>query len=106
MARELWWASLNKQSPRYAEWLKILETDRVSLLSPWPAQAKLGDETTDVYALDWQDLDGEQSQRLLEVVAAKFGVETKEVEADLDRDGHFPIRAQDVTVFYDVRAFL
>jgi hypothetical protein len=106
MARELWWASLNQQSPRYADWLKILGDDRVPLLSPWSAQAKLGDETTEVYALDWQNLDGDASQRLLEFVAAKFCVATEEIEKDLDRDGHFPIRAQDVTVFYDVRAFL
>lgn len=106
MARELWWASLNKESPRYADWFKILGTDHVPLLSPWAAKANLGGETTEVYALDWQNLDGDASQRLLEFVANKFGVGTEVIEADLDRDGHFPIREQDVTVFYDMRAFL
>ena len=106
MARELWWATLNQSSPRYADWRKILGEDRVPLLSPWAAQAKLGEETTHVYALDWHDLDGDASQRLLEFVAAKFGVATEVIEADLNRDGHFPIREQDVTVFYDMRAFL
>jgi len=106
MARELWWASLNHSSPRYADWFAILGQDRVPLLSPWTAKAKLGEETCEVYALDWQNLEGDASQRLLEFIAKKFGVGTEVIEADLDRDGHFPIREQDVTIFYDIRAFL
>lgn len=106
MANKLWWASLSQQSPRYAEWHRILGSDEVPLLSPFPAEAVLGEEMTNVYALDWQNLDGEASQRLLEFLANKFGVETKVIEADLDRDGHFPIREQDVTVCYSMRAFL
>ena len=106
MTRELWWASLDKSSPRYADWRAILGTDKVSLVSPWSAQAKLGDETCEVYLLDWQDLDGEASQRLLDFLAAKFCVETKVIEEDLDKDGHFPIRATDVYVCFDMRAFI
>lgn len=102
----LWWARLSTTSPRYADWRKILDSEEVPLLSPGSHSAKLGEETTEVYLLDWQSLDGEASERLLEFLANKFGVETKVIEADLDRDGHFPIRAEDVTISFDVRAFL
>lgn len=106
MARELWWASLNQQSPRYRDWYGILEDDRVPLLSPWSASARLGEETCDVYALDWQNLDEGQSERLLDFLAKKFVANKEEIVKDFDRDGFMPIRATDVTVFYDMRAFL
>ncbi len=104
--RKLWWASLNSSSPRYADWKAILGTDSVPLLSPGSAEAQLGEETCEVYALDWQNLDGEQSQRLIDFLSKKFSADPKEIESDLDRDGHMPIRAADVTVCYDMRAFL
>ena len=104
--RELWWASLNQQSPRYRDWYGILEDDRVPLLSPFSASAKLGEEICEVYALDWQNLDEAQSTRLLDFLAHKFNASQDEIAKDLDRDGHMPIRAADVTVCYDMRAFL
>lgn len=106
MPRELWWASLNESSPRYADWFQILGTNRIPLLSCWSAEAKLGEETCEVYGLDWQALDQEQSDRLLGFLSKKFNADPKEIEGDLDRDGYMPIRASDVTVCYDLRAFL
>lgn len=103
---KLWEASLNKQSPRYADWLHILGTDRVTLLSPKTAKTQLGEEACEVYLLDWQDMDEEQSRRLLDFLAKKFGVEASAIEKDLDATGHFPIREADVTIFYSMRAFL
>lgn len=106
-ANSLWWASLDHSSPRYRDWYGILNDDRVPLLSPFSTHAQLGEEKdVEVYGLDWQNLDGEQSDRLLNFIAHKFGVTQEEVAKDLDRDGLFPIRAADVTVFYSLRAFL
>jgi len=106
MARELWTATLDSSSPRYADWRKILGSDKVPLVSPASVQAKLGDETCEVYLLDWQGLNGVASQRLLKFLAAKFCVEMKVIEEDLDRDGHFPIRATDVFVSFSLAAFI
>jgi len=103
---ELWWASLNQSSPRYRDWFSILGTDKVPLLSPHTGKTKLGEEEANVYLLDWQHLDQEQSDRLLAFLANKFAVDASVIESDLDETGHFPIREADVTVFYSMRAFL
>jgi len=104
--RDLCWASLDKTSPRYADWFHILGTDRVPLRSPGSGQSKLGEETAEVYLLDWPNLDEQQKSRLLSLLAKKFSADPKEIQADLDRDGHFPIRAADVYVCFDIRAFI
>jgi hypothetical protein len=103
---EMWSATLNPASPRYADWKAILDSDHVTLLSPMPGKTKLGDEECEVYLLDWQDLDEEASLRLLNFVAKKFNASVDEISADLDRDGHFPIRASDVIVSMSLRMFL
>jgi len=104
--RELWWARLDSNSPRYADWKRILGTDKVPLLSPGSGQTKLGEETAEVYLLNWPGLDTEQQSRLLDFLAKKFDSPIEPIKADLDRDGHFPIRAADVSVAFDMRAFL
>jgi len=104
--RELWYASLDKSSPRYADWFHVLGTDRVPLRSPSSGRSKLGEETAEVYLLDWPNLDKQQKSRLLGFLAKKFSADQKEIQADLDRDGHFPIRAADVYVCFDMRAFI
>lgn len=103
---ELWEAKLNGSSPRYADWKAILGTDKVPLLSPQTAETKLGEETCAVYLMDWQNLDEEASNRLLDFLAKKFNADREVIAADLDETGYFPIREADVTVFYDMRAFL
>lgn len=103
---ELWEAKLNGSSPRYKDWLSILGAEKVPLLSPQTARALFGAETCAVYLLDWQHLDEEASNRLLDFLAKKFNADKSVIEADLNETGHFPIRESDVIVFYDVRAFL
>jgi hypothetical protein len=102
----LWHATLNPASPRYKDWLEILGTDRVELLHPKTIQTKLGEEEAEVYVLDWLNLEGEASQRLLDFLARKFNAEKAVIEKNLDEDGVFPIRAQDVIVSFDLRAFM
>ena len=103
--RELWWATLDSHSPRYADWLRILGTDKVPLLSLGSGQTKLGEETEEVYLLNWPGLDEGQKSRLLDFLAKKFSANLDEIRSDLDKNG-FPIRASDVTVCFDMRAFL
>jgi hypothetical protein len=104
---KLWWAKLNTSSPRYREWYGILDSDDVPLIQPQSTLADLGPEKdVEIYALDWQNLDEGQSERLLTCLSRKFGADSEVIQHDLDRDGHLPIRAADVTVFYDARAFL
>lgn len=103
--RELWWARLDSKSPRYASWLEILGTDKVPLLTPGSGQTKLGEETEEVYLLNWPGLDEGQKRRLLDFLAKKFSADLDEIRSELDKNG-FPIRASDVSVFFDMRAFL
>jgi hypothetical protein len=102
----LWHATLNPASPRYKDWLDILGQDRVELLHPRSFEANLGEETCEVYLLDWLNLDGEASERLLAFIANKFGAEKEVIEKNLNDDGYFPIRAADVIVSFDLRAFM
>ena len=102
----LWWARLCHGSPRYEIWREILGSDDVPLLAPSSVEAILGETPERVYLLDWQNLDGEASDRLLNFLTTKLGTAKEEIEADLNRDGHFPIREADVNVFFDARAFL
>jgi len=105
--KELWHATLDSKSPRYEDWKRILGTDRVPLMRPFSTHADLGPEKdVEIYLLDWQQLDEEQSSRLLAFLAQKFNVLEQEIENDLDCDGHFPIRAADVFVTFDMRIFL
>lgn len=48
----LWSATLDPDSPRYAQWKEILGSEIVPLKSPSLFKTKLGDEEDGVYALD------------------------------------------------------
>jgi len=105
--RRLWWANLHHTSPRYEEWLAILGTDDVPLLHPGIVHGSLGHEEgkCDVYLLDLTRLTKEQMDRLVAFVAKKFGAPEEEVCDEILRQG-FPIRAADVSICFDVRAFV
>lgn len=103
---KLWDAHLFPQSPRYAEWERILGTNEVPLRSSMPFRATLGEDSDSVYLLDTEKLSPEQRSRLIQHVAKKFGAEQAEVAAQLDQDRHFPIREADVVVAFSMRAFL
>jgi hypothetical protein len=103
---KLWDAHLFPQSPRYAEWYHVLDTNEVPLLRPMPIRATLGEQSESVYLVDLKRLSPEQRSRLIRHVAHRFGAPEAEVAEQLDRDGHFPIREADVTVAFSLRAFL
>jgi len=103
---ELFKAILNPQSPRYDDWLRVLGQDSVPLKSPQTHLANLGDEAdVEVYSLDIEKLSEGQSDRLATWIAEKFGVAPK-IARDAIASLGFPVRAVDVHVSYDLRAFV
>jgi hypothetical protein len=106
MARELWWARLVSTSPRYADWFSILGTDNVPLRSPGEGETVfIGEGKVQAYVLDLDKLSEDQFDKLITFVAKKFRADREVVRKEVQRDG-FPIRAEDVTISYDMRAFL
>lgn len=105
-ATRLWSATLNPSSPRYLDWRKVFTSDSVPVLSPFPVKAILGNEEGLVYALDWDAMDGDTSERLIDFIAKKFNTTKKEVERQINDDGVFPIRESDVIVSYSLKSFI
>ncbi len=106
MSVELWHAILNPNGPKYATWFEIFGSGRVPLKSSKSVTATLeGEGSVEVYLLDLSALSLGQKARLYSAVAVKFGVPIYEVEAEIAKNG-FPIRAADVIVSFDMRAFV
>jgi hypothetical protein len=105
MSARLWWATLNPRSLHYREWREILGGDEVPLRSPVPITAELADEKdVRVYVLDIAALSPEQKERLTRAAMRRFDHDRAEVEAQLASIG-FPIREEDCSVAFDLRAF-
>jgi len=109
---ELWSAILNPRGPNYANWLEILGNTRVPLRSPTSVKAELGgddrfhsEKDVECYLLNVGALTLSQRARLVGFLAKKFGTPIYEIEAEINRVG-FPIRAADVLVAIDARAFV
>lgn len=106
MTVELWQAILNPRGPHYESWHQVFGESHIPLKSCKPSLATLGEESNvEVYLLDLSALTLPQRSHLLGIVAKKFGVPIYEVEAEINRNG-FPIRAADLIVRYDMRAFV
>ena len=106
MSTELWQAILNPQGPNYQTWLEIFGTNQVPLKNPAEVKAQLhGEGQADVYILDIEALTLPQRARLWSKVAKKFNAPIYEVQAEIAKKG-FPIRAADVIVSFDMRAFV
>jgi hypothetical protein len=104
-AMKLWWAKLCTSSPRYEAWRQILGSDDVPLKSPGSGPTMLGNEKVEVHLLDLVKMTPEQRTRLIDWVVEKFGEKRELVESEIYLVG-FPIRTEDVAVFFDMRAFL
>lgn len=107
----MWSAILNPRGPNYASWKHVLDSERVPLKSPHSVSADLGDgvrvvpeNSVEVYLLNLQAMTLGQRARLVGFVAKKFDCPVSEVEAEIAAKG-FPIRAVDVIVSFDMRAF-
>jgi hypothetical protein len=103
---ELWTCILNSSSANYETWHRIFGEDRVPLQSSRPVRAQLGSETdVEAYMLNLNAMTLRQRANLLSSLAQKFKCPISEIEAELQQRG-FPIRAVDVVVSYDMRAFV
>ena len=106
MSVELWKAILDPGGPHYQEWHQIFGESRVPLESCKSQMASLGEEKdVEVYKLNLSAMTLEQRSRLLGHIAKRFNVPIYEVEAEIAKVG-FPIRAADLIVSYDMRAFV
>lgn len=106
MNHQMWKATLNPSSPRYLEWRKIFESDDVPLISPLTFSAKLGTQSDFVHLLDWHNIVGDESDRLLKYFSDKFHVPEDDLLREFDSTGHIPIRQSDVIISYSLRAFI
>jgi hypothetical protein len=103
---QLYSAILNPSGPNYTSWHDVLGSDSVPLKSCASAKAELGAEKdVEVYFLNLSALTLPQRSRLLSFLARKFAAPIYEVETEISRVG-FPIRAADVIVSFDMRAFV
>lgn len=105
MTRKLWTATLVPSSPRYQDWRAILGSDEVPIANPKPFATQLGPDLVEVHTLDMSRITRDQFGRLVDVIVERFGVKGREAVRTLESDG-FPIRAADVSVTYELRAFL
>jgi len=103
----MWEAMLSPSSPRYQIWHGIFGHDNhIPIHSPIAVKAKLDGEPEEVYLLDWQNMDEFASGNLVRFIMQKFGVDFDTAEENLDIQGFFPIRREDLIVSMSMRAFM
>ena len=99
-------AFLLKDSPRYADWIKVFGVNRVQIRGALPQLANVCDQPdTEIYLLDLNALTSEQRERLVSHLSQKFNLARRKVERDLKEKG-MPILAEDVGVPIDLRYFV
>ena len=83
---------------RQAEWLAVLGTDEIPIISPIPLLADLPDQPNSlVYEMDIDALNSDQLMALIRHLAEKFRLEMDYTRAYVINNG-VPILANDVTV--------
>ena len=103
---EYWNAKLNPASPRYVIWRTIFDQDEIEIMSPVPVKGKLDGGEEYVYLLDWQNMSLPASDALVNFLTEKFQTTSEIVLRQLDSDGVFPIRKDDVLVSAHFPSFL
>lgn len=86
-----------REGTESAEFISVLGTDRVPIISPVPSQAALEGVVQDVLFLDTERLFENQWGRLLDHYQRRSGVPRAEVERDITRYG-LPIRLSSISV--------
>lgn len=91
-------ATINEQSSRYADWMRVFGTNQVVLKSPL-AHAGIfpGVGKKDCYDVDLAALTPAQRERMILHISERFDIPLEEVRAELDNVG-MPILADDVIV--------
>lgn len=102
----LYSAILNPSGPNFEYWNHVLGSHRVPLESAQPKLATLGEENNvEVYMLNLKGLTLRQRAKLVDFLSRKFNASISAVESDIAFRG-MPIRAADVIVAIDQRAFV
>jgi hypothetical protein len=92
------WVTISDRSPRHAQWLAVLGTDRVPVLSPLSHLALLpGRGPSRVFLVALDQLTAGQRERLLDFLCARFDVPRDEGEREMAAHG-VPILDEDVIV--------
>ena len=106
MSYSLYSAILNPSGPNFEEWNQVLGSHRVPLESPETHLATLGEEkSVEAYLIALKALTLRQRANLSAHLARKFRVTIDEVEHKFQMEG-IPIRAADVIVSFNMRAFV
>lgn len=93
----IYWATIRGWARR-REWMKVLGTETVPILSPVPQRADLPNYPNYlVYMVDVAALSTEQRERLVTFLAKKFGVPEAELQRDIETRG-VPILAEECTI--------
>jgi hypothetical protein len=102
----LWTSTLNPQGPNYEDWLKILGTGAVPLISPrWRLAEVAGEKNVPIFLLNIRGLTLSQRARMVNSLAQRYNLSISEVETEIAKTG-IPIRTADVIVSYSTRAFV
>ena len=93
------WATIDDDDPRAADWQAVFGTLTVPIESPEPHWGHLPgyDQPERVFMLAWWLLPADQIARLTRHISQKFSLSEPEVTAQLARHG-VPILAHNVTV--------
>jgi hypothetical protein len=97
--------TLNKQSPRYGDWMKVFGCATVEVTAALPRILDIRGERREAFLVNLKALDDGQRRRLVEHLAGKFGAEAAEVEQEIDAVG-LPILTEDTTWSMDLRWFV
>ena len=104
--RRLWWATLRKDSPRYASWHALFPDDEIPLITPRSIRMEfVGEGELHGHLLDFARMSHDQTERLCTFVAALRGGTPGDVATQIIEHG-FPVRAEDVTLGFDMRGFV
>lgn len=92
-------AIINRDSPRYQNWIEVFGTDTVEVLDPQPHINEGPDEARAFFRLDVESLTSEQCRRLVRFLSQRWKLSPTEVEKLIDDPAHgVPIRADDVAI--------
>jgi hypothetical protein len=101
-----WKARLNPSSPRYREWRKIFNGDEIQLINNIAYEASLNGQRDTIFLINWFEVMGTEADRMVAYFAEKNNESIEKTEKDLDHDGSVAIRAIDVLITYDSKAFI
>lgn len=99
-------ALLNEKSERYQEWLDVFGANVIPITNALaPARVSVLGVMREVYFLDLRAITPLQRSRLLQHLAVKFSIPTREIASTIDEIG-VPILANDVTASIDRRLLM